>query len=368
MIKLSAVTSGRFKPLESKRLPTDTPPRPRLEIREGDVLMSRANGVQALVGVPSVVGPTRDLLLLSDLVFRLLPVRAMLDSRYLALVLACLSVRRQIDSVMRGSSGQFKISQADIRKLRVPLYTLDEQHLIVDAVNSVDRDIEALERRIVKLTVVRDTAIEDVLSRVSSVDHCPVRTVGSVRMGKQLSPSSVSYGEQFPYLRVANVLADRIDTSDVKAMHFTERERAMFQLMPGDVLLNEGQSIELVGRSAIFRDSDQPMYFQNTLIRFRPDADVLSEYAQVIFTRWLRDGEFAKIAKQTTSIAHLGADRFAGMMFPHCSLADQETVSRTACQFKAQLAVLEDRAAKLRTMRQALAEDLLTGRVRVTDL
>lgn len=56
-----------------------------------------------------------------------------------------------------------------------------------------------------------------------------------------------------PYLRVANVFEDRIDTSSVMEMNFTQEEFETYRLEDGDVLLNEGQSLHLVGRPAIYR-------------------------------------------------------------------------------------------------------------------
>lgn len=145
-------------------------------------------------------------------------------------------------------------------------------------------------------------------------------------MGKQLSPVSHEAVGQFPYLRVANVLRGRIDYSDVKTMGFSRREREIYGLKPGDILLNEGQSIDLVGRSAIYDGNEGEYFFQNTLVRFRPNGNVLPEYAQMVFERWLDTGVFAAIAKQTTSIAHLGGDRFAALRFPLIPLAEQRSL------------------------------------------
>ena len=145
----------------------------------------------------------------------------------------------------------------------------------------------------------------------------PVGEVGEVRMGKQLSPaSSLADGMHFPYLRVANVLDGWIDYSDVKTMSFSSLERDKYEIAPGDILLNEGQSLELVGRSAIYEGAPGKHCFQNTLIRFRSGPDVIPAYAQEIFRIWQGDGTFASIAKKTTSIAHLGGDRFAKLLFP----------------------------------------------------
>ena len=78
-----------------------------------------------------------------------------------------------------------------------------------------------------------------------------------------------------PYLRVANVYEDRLDLSDVKQMNFTPNEYETFHLRDGDILLNEGQSIELVGRPAMYRGEVPGACFQNTLVRFRPEPSVI---------------------------------------------------------------------------------------------
>ncbi|MFK4248998.1 restriction endonuclease subunit S [Streptomyces angustmyceticus] len=145
-------------------------------------------------------------------------------------------------------------------------------------------------------------------------------------MGKQLSPASRAAAGQMPYLRVANVHDGYITYRDVKAMGFTSAEREIYGLIPGDILLNEGQSLELVGRSAIYTRGVGEFCFQNTLVRFRSGPGVLPQYAQAVFRRWLATGVFASIAKKTTSIAHLGGDRFARLLFPLLSLEQQRRI------------------------------------------
>jgi type I restriction enzyme S subunit len=156
--------------------------------------------------------------------------------------------------------------------------------------------------------------------------RCRVEDAGLVTLGRQRAPQHHTGPHLRPYLRVANVMEDRLDLSDVKEMNFTPEEFTTFSLKPGDVLLNEGQSKELVGRSAIFRGEIQDCCFQNTLIRFRAKSDVLPEYAQIYFRFCLHNGLFSKIATITTNIAHLSRNRFASMYFPKPPIAEQRRI------------------------------------------
>lgn len=150
--------------------------------------------------------------------------------------------------------------------------------------------------------------------------------VGDVQLGRQRAPEHHTGSHMRPYLRVANVYEDRIDTSDVLQMNFTPEEFETYELHHGDILLNEGQSMELVGRPAMYRGELPGGCFQNTLVRQRAITPLLPEYALIVCLAQFRAGRFRKIASITTSIAHLGAQRFAALEFPLPPVAEQEAI------------------------------------------
>ena len=140
--------------------------------------------------------------------------------------------------------------------------------------------------------------------------------VGDIQLGRQRSPRHHSGTHMRPYLRVANVFEDRIDTSDVLQMNFTPSEFRTYELGYGDILLNEGQSLHLVGRPAMYRDEVPGACFQNTLVRFRPYNGLDPKFALIVFLAHLHSKRFQKIARWTTTMAHLGAARFSMVEFP----------------------------------------------------
>lgn len=154
--------------------------------------------------------------------------------------------------------------------------------------------------------------------------------VGDARLGRQRSPEHHRGDHLRPYLRVANVFEDRIDISEVHEMNFTPEEYAVYALEYGDILLNEGQSLELVGRPAMFRSELPGACFQNHLIRFRAGAALDPEYALLVFMHYLHSGEFRNIARGSTNIANLGLERFRSMLFPLPPLAEQKAIVKEA--------------------------------------
>ena len=143
-----------------------------------------------------------------------------------------------------------------------------------------------------------------------------VGEVGRVQLGRQRSPKNHSGPHMRPYLRVANVFEDRINLDDVMEMNFTPAEYEVFKLEPGDILLNEGQSLELVGRPAMYRGEMPGACFTNSLVRFQAGPLLDPKFALYVFLGYLHTGRFQRIATNTVNIAHLGAPAITRRLLP----------------------------------------------------
>lgn len=193
----------------------------------------------------------------------------------------------------------------------------------------------------------------------------PVGRMGHVTTGKALAISAP--GLQRPYLRTKNVFDGRIEIDDVLTMPMTDAEFEHFRVLPGDVLLNEGQSLELVGRCAIYRgEYPQPCAMQNQLLRFRARPGVSPNFAAHLFRYSQQMGVFARIALQTTSIAHLGATRFERLQLPWPEReGEQRAIAEALSDVDRLLAALGELIAKKRAIKQGAMRQLLTGRTRL---
>jgi len=153
-----------------------------------------------------------------------------------------------------------------------------------------------------------------------------VGSAGQVDLGRQRAPQHHEGPHMRPYLRVANVMEDRLDLRDVKWMNFDPAEFTHYSLRPGDILLNEGQSPDLIGRPAIYNGEIDGCCFQKTLLRFRAGPCCTTDFAQIVFLHYLHAGEFRKLAPITTNMAHLTRVRFVEMPFPVPPLEEQEAI------------------------------------------
>jgi type I restriction enzyme, S subunit len=196
---------------------------------------------------------------------------------------------------------------------------------------------------------------------------CAIEEAGEVQLGRQRAPQHHNGDNMRPYLRVANVLEDRLDLSDVKWMNFTPIEFETFALRPGDILLNEGQAPDLLGRPAMYRGEIIECCFQKTLLRFRAKEGVLPDYALIVFRHYMRSGRFKRESRITTNIGHLTQVRFVTMEFPLPSEAEQRAIVELFREGEAAatdvLTVLDAEAADAARLKQSILKAAFEGRL-----
>jgi type I restriction enzyme S subunit len=285
---------------------------------------------------------------------------------YVSRFLSTLHAQKIISDLNVGSTNQLELPRSAIAELQIPLPPMSEQRRIAARIDELFAEIgegeAALERTRQGLNTWRrallKAAVTGELTRAWREANRPAETggntviitrdgrldtlgpyaipsgwiwttigqAGQVLLGRQRAPQHHSGPHMRPYLRVANVLEDRIDTSDVKFMNFTPAEFNKYHLQSGDILLNEGQSSDLVGRSDIYRGEIEGCCFQKTLLLFRASEAVIPEYAQIVFLHYLHSKRFRRTAPITTNMAHLTLERLLTIEFPLPPKKEQQVI------------------------------------------
>ena len=133
VLKAGCVNRGLFLESEHKALPSTLDPILALEIRDGDLLMSRASGSRDLVGSVAIVHKCRPRLLLCDKVFRLHVQPRAGHKPFLAFAMNSRPVRWQIEVALSGGSGLANnIAQEVVKDLIIAQPPEHEQRAIVD--------------------------------------------------------------------------------------------------------------------------------------------------------------------------------------------------------------------------------------------
>lgn len=297
-----------------------------------------------------------------------------LDTLFLRYLLEFQSINGTLARFSTGSTIAH-LPQQQLRRLPVPLPPLDEQRRIVDLLedhlsrlDAAARYLHAANRRLeTMITAFLLTLIPEPGDYPTTWERSTVADVGSIELGRQRHPDWHTGSNMKPYLRVANVFEDRIDTRDVMEMHWPAETFERFRLKVGDVLLNEGQTPELLGRPAIYRGEPPGVAFTNSLIRFKADECVDPEFALLVFRRHMRAGRFKRESRITTNIAHLSAARLKPIEFPVPPLNEQRAIVEQARAMFDSIGLLRkeiaDGSARQASLRRSLLAAAFSGRL-----
>ena len=104
VLKSGCVNGGSFRADQVKRLPDGFAIPEAMSVREGDLLVSRANGSPHLVGSAARVSGLKHQAILSDKTFRLIP-SPTVDADFLALSMNAQAYRQQVRTAISGAEG-----------------------------------------------------------------------------------------------------------------------------------------------------------------------------------------------------------------------------------------------------------------------
>ena len=152
-------------------------------------------------------------------------------------------------------------------------------------------------------------------------------TVGKVSYGLQKSPANRPGTHPRPYLRVANVQRSRLDLAEIKMINVPDEDMPKYRLEDGDVLLCEGNSAELVGRGAIWRNEIPHCVHQNHILRARMDtSEVIPEFVLSVINSSYGQAYFRSKAKHTTNLASINSKEVSRFPLPLPPLKEQQSL------------------------------------------
>lgn len=179
---------------------------------------------------------------------------------------------------------QPNISAGYLKKVEMELLTLEEQKAIVEI---LDKTMTVLECRKTELSMLDDLIkarfVELFGDPIMNPKGWEMVTIGDIVTEVRYGTSKPAVEDgRYPYLRMNNITADgHLDLNNMKYINIPDDEIEKCVVRKGDVLFNRTNSIDLVGKTAIF-DLTEDMVIAGYIIRIRLNErllpEVLSQY------------------------------------------------------------------------------------------
>jgi type I restriction modification DNA specificity protein len=249
VLKTTAIQHGEFWAHENKALPASLEPRPHIEVKAGDVLMTCA-GPRNRCGVACLVEHTPPRLMMSGKMYRFRPHPKALLPKYLAYLIQRRESQLAIDRMKTGiSDSGLNLTHDRFAQLRVPVAPLPEQRRIVAKIeelfSELDASDESLTRARAQLKTYHQALLKAAFEGVNEYRKLPGllaipmsngysgKPVSAVTPWKVLSLSATTTGiflaNHFKYLDEARV--DKMDVSGASRMIFWFKEEILQNML-----------------------------------------------------------------------------------------------------------------------------------------
>lgn len=187
--------------------------------------------------------------------------RSKFSNRFLCYYLNFFNYKGYVSGTTR-----LKLTQAEMKKIPVPIPPLSEQEQIVARIeelySQLDSGEETLKKTKQQLEVYRQAVLKEAFG--NALQKIPFGKITGARLGKMLDKEK-NTGISKPYLRNINVRWFSFDMADILEMPFEDKETEKYSIAKGDLVICEGGE---PGRCAVW-ESENSIFYQKALHRVR---------------------------------------------------------------------------------------------------
>ena len=249
----------------------------RTKVSVGDVLLT----IVGTVGRTAVVDEDTPLFALQRSVAVLHPKTDVCLPRFLMYALR--GKRTFIENRAKGVA-QKGIYLNDVSDIDVQVPDISTQEMIINLLDKVDTIVKFRKEELLALdNLIKARFVELFGDPIKNPKGWEVVTIGDIVKEVKYGTSKPAVeGGKYPYLRMNNLTSDgHLDLNDLKYIDISEDEIEKCVVRKGDVLFNRTNSIELIGKTAVF-DLPDDMVIAGYIIRVRLNErmlpEVLSQY------------------------------------------------------------------------------------------
>lgn len=300
----------------------------------------------------------------------LIAVRERSSAPYCRQFLSWSRTRVRLSRAMNGSALQ-EIPIAVLRAFKVAWPPVsDEQRAIAAALSDVDALLDGLDRLIAKKRDLKLAAMQQLLTGQTRLpgfqDACVTTRLGET--GAFVKGAGVRKVEAtsgaLPCVRYGEIYTHHDDyIRDFNSWISPDVAATATRLSKGDLLFaGSGETKEDIGKCVAFL-GDHEAYAGGDIVILRPTCVDAMFMGYVCNTEAVRSQKASK--GQGDAVVHITASALAAIEVSLPGLAEQTAIAEVLSDMDAEIAALEARRAKTRDLKQAMMQELLTGRTRL---
>lgn len=189
--------------------------------------------------------------------------------------------------------------------------------------------------------------------------------ISSVQLGGNYPNQSGQ--TNYPLMKMGNIARGYIDLSKIEYVSGGNKPLEEHRLVRGDILFNTRNTLDLVGKVAIWNNEIKEAYFNSNLMRikFDPLKIFSNRFINYFFNTKNIISQLRLIATGTTSVAAIYFRDLEKISFAIPPRFEQKAIASALSDVDALLDSLDALIAKKRDMKKAAMQELLTGKTRL---
>lgn len=254
-----------------------------------------------------------------------------------------------------------------VKSLQVPLPDLPEQRRIVGILDESFDGIATAKANAEKNLQNARALFQSHLQSVLSNKKWNWKTLGDLCDGVEYGSSAKSKKEgKVPVLRMGNIQDGKLDWENLVYTDDKE-EIEKYLLKHNDILFNRTNSLELVGKTAIYK-GEMPAIFAGYLIRILRKEDLLdADYLNYFLNSQIALDYGKTVVILSVNQANINGVKLKGYPIPTPSLAEQRIIVKQLNSLAAETQRLESiyqqKLAALEALKKSLLHQAFTGRL-----
>lgn len=365
-IRITDITAnGRFVPTERVSVRSEMSSNYYLE--DGDIVFARTG---ASVGKSYRYNADDGPLVYAGFLIRVRPNANKLLPAFASAYLTTGGYSRWV-RLMSMRSGQPGINGNEYAQLPIPLPPLPEQRAIAAALSDVDALLGGLNRLIAKKRDLKQAAMQQLLTGHTRLpgfhggwEMKSLADMGTWRGGMTPPMQNPAYwdGGDFPWITSGDVKVSRLSDA---SQHVTS-----LAVRLGAAVVVPADSIVLVTRSGILRKYlpvalvQKPMAINQDIKALIPNEAVSAEFLLHAINGY-GGAILASCLKSGTTVESVEFPWLKAFVIPLPHRVEQTAIAAVLSDMDAELVALEARRDKTRDLKQAMMQELLTGKTRL---
>lgn len=293
------------------------------------------------------------------------------DSRWLNSLLRSPWGQRHLESYCyTGSTNQIELSRSELVKMEIPTPPIRDQRRIAEILDSVDDHINVTEKVISKLRLQKSGLLTQLLSEDTA--QYPSASVGEVLLRIDAGWSPLCDEEppspgMWGVLKVSAVTSGDYLPGESKALLAGLAPRPEIEVKSGDVIMCRANGAEeFVGTVVIVLNTPTKLMLSDKTLRLIANAAIMDPgYLYHFMQSWQARKQINNLLSGSSGQKNISQKYIRSMKIPVPALNRQRQVvdAINAAEWRIHAENVSLRV--LRTVRQGMIDDLLTGRVPV---